>query len=110
MPRRMRASPSSGARPHRSAGRARRGRPRVRGPAGVRPGPAQASLGGGAAMTPSPVPAPSRPPLLSRLPAATGPAAAGPAAATDDQVLDAFLGHVAERGLDLYPAQEEAIV
>ncbi len=45
---------------------------------------------------------PTAPDLLSRAPAGNPP--------SDDQILDAFLGWAAVRGLSLYPAQEEAIL
>ncbi|MFO0612693.1 MAG: DUF3516 domain-containing protein [Polyangiaceae bacterium] len=46
---------------------------------------------------------PPRPPLDARLEGSSS-------GLTDDELLERFLGYVAERGLSLYPAQEEAVL
>src|SRR5579859_6205285 len=50
------------------------------------------------------------PPLASPLAVRLADRLPGPGASTEDELLDLFLGYVNVQGLDLYPAQEEALL
>src|SRR5690606_11916827 len=69
--------------------------PRHPGPRRPRAGPGPAGTLGSSTMD-------DHHPLLRRLPATPAPSA--------DELLDAFLDYAIEAGLELYPAQEEAIL